>query len=109
VDPSSYLNEECLIPDTLRDEEFTMRLFSDLSRGVLGPPDDGKVIILSDFDEEEVVREEHAANAEAAPSSAVKSPTPTASTDDANDTDKDRSPDRTIGGSNSGGDETDLP
>jgi hypothetical protein len=105
VDLSSSSDKECLIPDTSQDEEFTRILFGDLNRAVLGPSDDGKVIILSDFDEEEEVHEEDAVDVEAAPSSAVKSPVPTASTDDA---DKGRSPDRAIGGSSSGGDETDL-
>jgi hypothetical protein len=106
VDLSSSSDEEGLIPNTSRDEEFVRRFFGDLNRTVLGPPDDGKLIILSDFDEEEEVHEEDAANAEAAPSSIVKSLAPTASTDDAN---KGCSPDRVIGGSSSGGDEADLP
>jgi hypothetical protein len=109
VDLSSSSYEEGLIPDTLWDEEFGRRLFSDLNRGVLGPPGDSKVIILSDFVEEEEVHEEHAADAEAALSSAVKSPAPTASTTDVDDVDKGRSLDRVVGGSNSDGDEADLP
>jgi hypothetical protein len=35
-----------------RDFEFTQRLFGELNRDLLGPPDDGKVIILSDSDKE---------------------------------------------------------
>jgi hypothetical protein len=45
------LDEEDLIPDTSRDEEFVKRLFGDLNRELLGLSDDGKVIILSDSDE----------------------------------------------------------
>jgi hypothetical protein len=51
VDLSSSSDEEGLIPDTSRDEEIARRLFGNLNRAVLGPPGDGKVIILSDFDE----------------------------------------------------------
>jgi hypothetical protein len=53
VDLFSSSDEKGLIPDTSRDEEFNKRLFGDLNRDVLGPPGDGKIIILSDFDEEE--------------------------------------------------------
>jgi hypothetical protein len=45
-------------PDTSRDEDFARRLFNDLNHGLLGPPIDGKVIIINDFDEEEEAREE---------------------------------------------------
>jgi hypothetical protein len=107
VDLSSSSDEEGLILDTSRDEEFTKRLFDDLNRGVLGPPDDGKVIILSDSDEEkEEVHKEDTIDAKAAPSSTMKSPTPTASADDI---DKGRSPDRATGYSSSGGDEAGSP
>jgi hypothetical protein len=105
VDLSSSSNEEGLILDTSRNEEFARRLLGDLNRGVLGPHGDGKVIILSDSDEGEEVRVEDAVDAEATPSSAVKSPAPTASTDDAVVTNKGRSPDRVIGDSSSSGDE----
>jgi hypothetical protein len=53
VDLSSSSDEEDFIVDTSWDAEFARRLFGDLNRDVLGPPDDGKVIILSDSDEEE--------------------------------------------------------
>jgi hypothetical protein len=109
VDLSSSSDEEGLIPDTSRDEEFTRWLFCDINRGVLGSPGDDKVIILIDSDEEEEVREEGAADAKAAPSSAVKSSTPTASVDDADDTNKGRSLDRVIGSSSGGRDEAGLP
>jgi hypothetical protein len=69
-----------VIPDTSRDEEFARRLFGDLNRDVLGPPDDGKVIILNDSnEEEEEVREEKAVDAEATPSSVTGIPASTAS------------------------------
>jgi hypothetical protein len=104
VDLSSSSDEEGLIPDTSQDEEFTRRLFGHLNLAVLGPPGDDKVIILSDSDEEEEVREVDATDAEGVSSSVVKSLAPTASTDDANDADKGCSRDRAIGGSSSGRD-----
>jgi hypothetical protein len=95
------------------DAEFAKRLFDDLNHGLLGPPGDGKVIILSDSDEEEEVCEEDATAAEAeaaaAPSSTVKSLAPTAFTADADDADKGRSPDRVIGDSSNNGDEAGSP
>jgi hypothetical protein len=51
VDLSLSSDVEGIIPDTSRYEEFARRLFDDLNRGVLGPPGNGKVIILSDSDE----------------------------------------------------------
>jgi hypothetical protein len=63
VDHSSSSDEGDLIADVLWDEEFTRRLFGDLNCNFLGPPSDGNIIILSDSDEEEEVREEKAADA----------------------------------------------
>jgi hypothetical protein len=86
VDLSSSSDEEGLIPDTSCDEEFIRRLFGDLNCGVLGPPGDGKVIILSDSDkEEEEVCEEEAAGSKTVPTSAAGIP---ASTSSAADVDK---------------------
>jgi hypothetical protein len=85
VDLSSSSDEEGLIANTSRDEEFTRRLFGDLNCDVLGPPGDDKIIILSDSDEEEKeVHEKKTIGAKAAPSSAARSSVSTASanTDD---------------------------
>jgi hypothetical protein len=117
VDLSSSSDEEGLIPNTSRDEEFTRRLFDDLNRDILGPPSDGNVIILSDSDEEEEVREEDAANAEAAPSSAAGIPASIASVvatnEDfkgmQNDNSDDLAPDQEIGDGRSGGDNGGSP
>jgi hypothetical protein len=65
VDLSSSSDEEGLIPDTSHDEEFTWRLFGDMNRDVLRLLGDIKVIILSDSNEEEEVREEDVTDAEA--------------------------------------------
>jgi hypothetical protein len=84
VDLSS--DEEDLFPDTSWDEEFITKLFGDLNHRLLGSPSDGNVIILSDSDEnEEMVCEEDAADADAAPPSTVMSSAPTISTTDADD------------------------
>jgi hypothetical protein len=88
VDLSSFLDEKGLILDTSWDKEFTRRLFGDLNHAILGPPDDGKVIILSDSYEEEEVHEVDAVDIKAVPSSSVKPPAPTDFAIDADDTDK---------------------
>jgi hypothetical protein len=115
VDLSS--DEAYLLSDTSWDEDFIKILFGDLNRGLLGPPDNCKVIIISDSDEEEEEHEEDVVDADAAPPFAKKSPAPTASIADTDDTTKgtsndcndSRSPDRAIGDSSSGGDEASSP
>jgi hypothetical protein len=52
VDLSSPSDGEEPIHDTACDFEFAQRLFDELNRDLLGPAGDGKVIILSDSDEE---------------------------------------------------------
>jgi hypothetical protein len=75
--------------DTSWDEEFTRKLFGDLDRSLLGLPNDGNVIILNDFDEEEEVREG---------GGGVQ-----------NDSNDYRTPDRAQGNNSSGGDEVGSP
>jgi hypothetical protein len=58
INLSSSMNEEDFVVDTSRDAEFAKRLLGDLNCDILGPPDDGKVIILNDSNEEEEVHEE---------------------------------------------------
>jgi hypothetical protein len=72
VDFSSSSHEGDLIADVSRYEEFTRRLFGDLNRDFLGPPGDGKIIILSDSDKEEEVDEEKVVDAEVVLSSIVR-------------------------------------
>jgi hypothetical protein len=93
----------------------TKRLFDDLNRDVHGPPDDGKIIILSNFDEEEEVHEEKAVDTKAAPSSAARSPASIASAfaDDAtarvkNDNSDNRTPEQEADGSNDSEDDVRL-
>jgi hypothetical protein len=77
VDLSSSSNEEGLIADVSQDE-FTRIHFGGLNRDVLGPSDDGKIIVLSDSDEkEEEVREEKTTGTENATTSAAVNPTST--------------------------------
>jgi hypothetical protein len=40
-----------LVVDTSRDEEFARKLFGNLNRDILGPPGDGKIIIIGNDDE----------------------------------------------------------
>jgi hypothetical protein len=75
------------------------------------------VIILSDSDEEEKVREETTTNTKATSSTAVKSSTPAPTTVDANedlgktqdDNSDDLAPGQDTGKSSGGGDEAGLP
>jgi hypothetical protein len=91
VDLSSSSDEGDLIADVSRDKEVDIRLFGDLNHDFLGLPGDDKITILSDSDkEEEEVREEKVIDAEATPSSASRSPTPTFSIDDADGANKGR-------------------
>jgi hypothetical protein len=92
------LEEEDAAPDTSRDEEIACKLSGDLNHGLLGPPNDDKIIILSDSEEEDKVCEDDRDDAKAAPSSARNSPAPTASV--ANDDD---TPNEVQGDSSGGG------
>jgi hypothetical protein len=115
VDLSS--DEEDLFPDTSSEEDFAKSLFGNLNCGLLGQPSDGSVIIINDSDEEEEAREEDAADADAAPSSTMKSPAPTTYAVDADDATKgvpddsngSRTPDQAQGNSSSGRDEVGSP
>jgi hypothetical protein len=83
IDLFSSLDEEEFVADTSRDFEFTQRLYGELNRDLLGPPDDGNVIILIDPDEDKVeVHEEKFASAKDAAASAAVNLVSTASADD---------------------------
>jgi hypothetical protein len=117
IELSSSSDEEGFFADTARDVEFAKQLFGDLNCDLLGPPDDGEVIIINDSDEEEEVREDTATDAEATPSAAVKSLTLASSAVDADegkrkmqdDNSDDLAPRQDTGKSNDGGDEADAP
>jgi hypothetical protein len=115
IDLSSSSYEEDLMAATSRDFEFIQRLFGELNRAVLGPPDDGKIIVLSDSDEEEV-REEKTIDTEGATVSAAVNPASTASADadDApvgakNNNSDDQGPNQEAGGDNGSGDDVGEP
>jgi hypothetical protein len=104
VDLASSSGEEDSIVDTSRDEELARKLFGDLNRDILGPPGDGKIIILSDSDDEDGTHEDAAVNAEAAPPSAANSADSPTSAPDADDT-----PDGVSDDNADGGDEASSP
>jgi hypothetical protein len=104
VDLASSLGEEDSVADTSRDEELARKLFDDLNRDILGPPGDGKIIVLSDFDDEDETHEDAAVNADAAPPSTANSLVTPASAVDADET-----PDEVQDDNADGGDEAGLP
>jgi hypothetical protein len=108
VDLSSSSDEGDLIADVSWDEEIIKRLFGDLNCDVLGPPDGGKSIILSDSDEEEV-REEKAADVKDASSFVGRPSATTTFTDEADGTYKSNTLDRATNDCSSSGDEAGLP
>jgi hypothetical protein len=73
ADLASSSGEEDSVADTSRDEELTRKLFGDLNHDIIGPPGDGKIIVLSDSDDEDETHEDATVNAEAAPPSAANS------------------------------------
>jgi hypothetical protein len=86
VDLTSSSGEEDSVADTSRDEELARKLFGDLNRDILVPPGDGKIIVLSDSDDEDETHEDAAVNAEAAPPSVAYSADSPTSAPDADDT-----------------------
>jgi hypothetical protein len=74
INPSSF------IVDTYCDAELARKLFGDLNRNILGPPGDGKIIILDDSDDDAEAQEEKIAGIEsttalASVDSALRAPT----------------------------------
>jgi hypothetical protein len=59
-----------------------LHVSGDLNRDILGPPGDGKIIVISDSDDEDETHEDAVINAEAAPPSAANSAdSPTSASD----------------------------
>jgi hypothetical protein len=104
VDLASSSGEEDFFADTSWDEELARKIFGDLNRDILRPPGDGKIIVLSDSDDEDETHEDAAVNIEAAPPSAVNSAVTPASASDADET-----PDGVQDDSSDGGDEVSSP
>jgi hypothetical protein len=102
VDLASSSVEEDSVADTSRDKEFARKLFGDLNRDILGPPGDGKVIVISDSDDEDETHEDTAVNAEAAPPSATNSADSPTSAPDADETPDGVSDDNADGGDEAG-------
>jgi hypothetical protein len=118
VDLSSSSDEEDSIPDTSRNFELTQRLYGELNRGLLGPPGDGNVIILSNSNEEEEAHEETTADAKATPSAAVVKPSTLAASPANADEDPEATPNESndglalgsdTGKSSGGGDKASAP
>jgi hypothetical protein len=95
-------SEEDSVADTSRDEEFTRKLFGDLNRGILRPPGDGKIIIISNSDDEDETHEDAAVNAEAAPPSTADSADSPTSASDVDETPDGVSDDNADGGDKAG-------
>jgi hypothetical protein len=102
VDLALSSNEEDSVADTSRDEEFTRKLFSDLNRDILRPPGDGKIIVISDSDDEDETHEDAAVNAEAASLSTTNSADSPTSASDADETPDGVSDDNADGGDEAG-------
>jgi hypothetical protein len=102
VDLALSSGEEESITDTSRDEEFTRKLFGDLNRDILRPPGDGKIIVISDFDDEDETHEDAAVNTEAAPPSATNSADSPTSASDVDETPDGVSDDNADGGDEAG-------
>jgi hypothetical protein len=68
-----------LVVDTSRDEKFTRKLFDDLNRDILGPPGDGKIIIINDSDDDDEAQDEGTASVDpmTVPASVADAPTGT--------------------------------
>jgi hypothetical protein len=104
VDLALSSGEEEPVADTSRDEEIARKLFGDLNCDILGPPGDGKVIVISDSDYEDETHEDAVVNAEAAPPSAANSvDSPTSASD------VDETPDGVSDDNADGGDEVGSP
>jgi hypothetical protein len=104
VDLTLSSGEEDSVVDTSRDEELARKLFGDLNRDILEPPGDGKIIVLTDSDDEDETPEDAAVNAEAAPPSAANSTDSPTSVPDADET-----PDGVSDDNADGGDEVGSP
>jgi hypothetical protein len=102
VDLALSPSEEDSIADTSRDEEFARKLYGDLNRDILGPLGDGKIIVISDSDDEDKTHEDAAVNAEAAPPSGANSVDSPTSTSDVDETPDGVSDDNADGGDEAG-------
>jgi hypothetical protein len=110
IDPFSF------VIDTSRDMKLARKLFGDLKRDILGPPGDGKIIVLDDSNDNTEAQEEKTASIEsiAAPASADLALSAPTSADDAPARTKignsdDQGPDQEADGDEGGGRNADEP
>jgi hypothetical protein len=110
IDLFLSLDEENFIVDTSHDVEFARKLFGDLNHDILGPPGDGKIIILNDSDEEKEAPNEKTVDTKLTATSATVNQAPTASTtaDDVpegakKDNSDDQGADQEVSGGNNNG------
>jgi hypothetical protein len=94
------LEPSLFIVDTSRDVEIARKLFGDLNHDILGPPGDGKIIILDDSDDDGEAQEKTTAEIEytVAPASANDAPAEAR----INNSDDQRPDQEADGGDNSG-------
>jgi hypothetical protein len=102
VDPALSSGEEDSVADSSWDEEFARKLFGELNRDILGPPGDGKIIVISDSDDDDETHEDAVINAEAAPPSVANSADSPTSASDADETTDVLSDDNADGGDEAG-------
>jgi hypothetical protein len=97
---TSVSSPSSLVVDTSRNEKFARKLFDDLNRDILGPPGDGKIIIIGDSNDDDEVQEEGTAGIEptTVPASAADAPAG-ARVDNSDDQESDQEAD---GGDNNG-------
>jgi hypothetical protein len=71
-----------LVVDTSHDEKFARKLFGDLNRDILGPPGDGKIIVIDDSDDDDEAQEEGTTDVDptAVPASVADAPAGTSIT-----------------------------
>jgi hypothetical protein len=110
IDPFSF------VIDTSRDMKLARKIFGDLNRDILGPPGDGKIIVLDDSNDDTEAQEEKTASIEsiAAPASADLALSAPTSADDAPARIKignsdDQGPDQEADGDEGGGRNADEP
>jgi hypothetical protein len=79
---TSVSGPSSLVVDTSHDEEFVRKLFGDLNCNILGLPDDGKIIIIDDSDDDAKAQEEGTTDIDpmTVPASAADAPTGTSVT-----------------------------
>jgi hypothetical protein len=71
------LDHSSFIIDTSHDEKLGIKLLGDLNRDILGPPGDGKIIVLDDSDNDDEAQEEKTSDIESTTAPAFPDDAPT--------------------------------